>query len=112
MAYAVELTRRAERDLIELYEFLCAKRSSDAQRWFKGLEKAIQKLELHPRRRPTAPESRTADRQLRQALYGNKPNICRVLYEIDESRQTVRVLTIRHGARDLFISRDRIRKQL
>lgn len=111
MAYAVELTRRAERDLVDLYEFLCAEHSAVARRWFNGLEKAIQKLEQLPRRCPSAPESRIADRHVRHVLYGTKPKIYRVIYEIDESHQTVRVLTVRHGARDLLIARDRIGKE-
>jgi mRNA-degrading endonuclease RelE of RelBE toxin-antitoxin system len=34
------------------------------------------------------------------------PNIYRVLYEIDEPNELVRVLTIRHGARDALIARE------
>jgi mRNA-degrading endonuclease RelE of RelBE toxin-antitoxin system len=33
------------------------------------------------------------------SLYGKKPQTYRVIYEIDEQRRTVRVLTIRHAAR-------------
>jgi plasmid stabilization system protein ParE len=111
MAYVVELTRRAERVLVALYEFICAEDSAVARRWFNGLEKAIQKLEQLPRRCPIAPESQIADRQLRHVLYGTKPNIYRVIYKIDESRQTVRVLTVQHRARDLLIARDRVGKE-
>lgn len=38
-------------------------------------------------------------RPLRHLLYGKKPHVYRVLYEIDEPQRTVWVLTIRHGAR-------------
>jgi mRNA-degrading endonuclease RelE of RelBE toxin-antitoxin system len=34
-------------------------------------------------------------RKLRRLLYGPKPHVYRVIYEVDEPRQTVRVLTIR-----------------
>jgi toxin ParE1/3/4 len=37
---------------------------------------------------------------LRHLLYGKKPNVYRVILEIDEARKVVRVLTIRHGAMD------------
>jgi hypothetical protein len=30
-------------------------------------------------------------------LHGRKPHVYRVIYETDESRKKVRVLTIRHG---------------
>lgn len=38
-------------------------------------------------------------RKLRHLLYGRKPHVYRVIYEIDESSCTVWVLTIRHGSR-------------
>jgi mRNA-degrading endonuclease RelE of RelBE toxin-antitoxin system len=41
-----------------------------------------------------------ARRPLRNLLYGAKPHVYRVIYEIDEPRRVVRVLTIRHGAMD------------
>jgi plasmid stabilization system protein ParE len=106
MAYAVELTRRAERDLDNLYEFLSAEDSKVIRRWFNGLENAIYKLQGLPRRCPRAPESRRTSPSLRHFLYGSKPNVYRVLYEVDESRELVRVLTIRHGARDAFTARE------
>ena len=56
-------------------------------------------LERHPYRCSAAPESRTTKRKLWHLLYGKKPHIYRVIYEIDESRRVVWVLTIRHGAR-------------
>lgn len=111
MAYAVELTRRAERDLDDLYEFVSAEGSVLAHVWFSNLEKAIFALERFPRRCPGAPEARRAGCPLRHLLYGTKPNIYRVLYEIDETKKLVRVLTIRHGARDTLIAREGSKKR-
>jgi toxin ParE1/3/4 len=110
MAYAVEFTLRAERDLADLYEFLSAEHSDISRRWFNGLEKAIYKLEKYPGRCPRAPESRRTGRPLRHFLYGTKPNVYRVLYEIDETHRTVWVMTIRHGARDTFMARERAKR--
>ena len=45
------------------------------------------------------PEARKLRRKLRHLLYGNKPHVSRVIYEVDEGGQAVSVLTIRHGAR-------------
>ncbi|SPE34331.1 Plasmid stabilization system [Candidatus Sulfopaludibacter sp. SbA6] len=98
MAYRVELTARARRDLDYLYECIHADESAAAARWYNGLEKAVYRLEQLPRRCPVAPESRRTGRQLRNLLYGGKPHVYRVIYEIDEMEKTVRVLTIRHGA--------------
>ena len=98
MAYLVELTDRAARDLSYLYEWLDAAESVTASRWFNGLEKAVKTLERFPRRCPVAPESNKAKRSLRHLLYGKRPHIYRVIYEIDEPKKLIRVLTIRHGA--------------
>ncbi|MGO9606198.1 MAG: type II toxin-antitoxin system RelE/ParE family toxin [Candidatus Binataceae bacterium] len=65
MAYLVELTLRAERDLDYLYQRISAEDSAQAARWFNGLEDAIYTLERLPRRCPAAPESKKAKRQLR-----------------------------------------------
>ena len=104
MAYLVELTLRAERDLDYLYQRISADDSAAAARWFNGLEAAIYALERLPRRCPPAPESKKAGQKLRHLLFGAKRDVYRVIYEIDESRRAVRVLTIRHAAMDEFIS--------
>jgi plasmid stabilization system protein ParE len=100
MAYRVELTDRAKRDLSALYAQIDAAESSAASRWFNGLEEAVYALAHLPRRCPVAPEGRRAKRPLRHLLYGNKPHVYRAIYEIDESDIVVYVLTIRHGAMD------------
>ena len=38
---------------------------------------------------------------------GSGPTFIAILYEIDEPRQIVWVLTIRHGARDALVERER-----
>jgi len=98
MAYLVELTERAKRDLAGIYEHIRATESAAASRWFDGLETTIYTLENLPLRCPAAPESRKAKRPLRHLLYGKKPHVYRVIYEVEDRRMLVRVLTIRHGA--------------
>ena len=61
---------------------------------------------------PVAPESRKAKRRLRQLLYGVKRDVYRVIYEIDESRKVVCVLTIRHAAWTVHQRRVKICDQL
>src|SRR3989442_14924407 len=100
MAYRVELNTRAERDLDDLYEKINAAESIAAAHLYNGLERAVYALERFPRRCPVAPESRRSRRPLRHLLYGTKPDVYRVIYEIDELKRVVHVLTIRHGARD------------
>ena len=100
MEYAVNLSRRAERDLNELFEFLDASNSAAANRWFNGLENAIYSLERLPRRGARAAEGQRIRRSLRHLLYGNKPDVYRGIYEIYDSTKTILVLGVRHGARD------------
>jgi toxin ParE1/3/4 len=99
MTYLVELTARAARDLETLYREMNAAESGAAARWYNGLEQTVYALARFPQRCPIAPEARKAKRNLRHLLYGKKPQIYRAIYEVDERRQTVWVLTIRHGAR-------------
>ncbi len=98
MAYRVEFAARAVRDLEILYLEKNAAESTAAARWYNGLEQALHALETHPNRCPVAPEARKVKRRLRQLLYGFRPHVYRVIYEVDERRQEVSVLTIRHGA--------------
>jgi toxin ParE1/3/4 len=100
MEYVVELTERAARDLHALYKRISAAESLAAADWYNGLEKAVSSLERSPRRGPRASETERTKHFLRHLLYGKKPHVYRVIYEIDERQRIVRVLTIRHGARE------------
>lgn len=106
MAYLVEFSARATRDLELLYLEKNAAESQLAARWYNGLEEAVDALGSHPHRCPLAPESGKLRRKLRQLLYGKKPHVYRVLYEPDEDRRAVWVLAIRHGARQSLKSSD------
>lgn len=98
MAYAVNLTVRAERDLEEIYEHIHAAESAAARRWFESLKREISTLQEHPNRCPVAPESK----KIRHLLYGRTPRIYRVIYLVVEDQKHVYVLHIRHGARRRF----------
>jgi toxin ParE1/3/4 len=99
MTYLVEFTSRAVRDLEILYVEKNAVESYTAARWYNNLEQAVYALALHPHRCPFAPETRRIKRKLRHLLYGKKPHVYRVIYEVDEKWRSVLVLAIRHGAR-------------
>ena len=96
MTYRVEISFRAERDLRHLYRHIQAPHSFDATAWFNGLENLIASLDEFPQRGGIVPE----DGRLRQVLYGRAPRAYRVIYAIDERLRVVRVVHIRHGARD------------
>jgi toxin ParE1/3/4 len=99
MAYHIEFADRAARDLEALYVERNAAESEAASRWYNGMEGAVYALATYPDRSPMAPEARKLRRELRHLLYGKKPHVYRVIYEVDKRRQTVWVLTVRHGAR-------------
>ena len=99
MPYEIKFAARAARDLEILYLEKNTEESQAAARWFNGLEGAVFALEEFPHRHPVAPESRKVKRRMRHLLYGKKPHVYRVIYEVEERRQIVWVLTIRHGAR-------------
>jgi toxin ParE1/3/4 len=95
MAYRVELTARAGRNLRRIYRTIHAEDSAQAWTWFDGLERAVLNLDEHPSRCPPTPE----DAALRHLLYGAKPDTYRIIFRIDERSHLVTVLHIRHGAR-------------
>jgi toxin ParE1/3/4 len=100
IAYLVEFSRRAARDLANLYSHINAKESAGAARWFNGLEETILHLEHSPRLEVVTHEDDT----LRQLIYGNKPHFYRVIYEVDDASNLVTVLQIRHGRQRAFRS--------
>ncbi len=102
MTYRVELAARAVRDLEILYLQKNAAESAAAANWFNGLENAVMSLADYPYRCPVAPESRKLKRKLRHLLFGKKPHVYRVVFDVDDKQQRVWVLTIRHGARQRF----------
>jgi toxin ParE1/3/4 len=96
VAYRVELTVRAVRDLDRLYDRIEVEDSARAARWFDGLDAAILSLGDQPLRCSATPE----DKGLRHLLYGEKPHVYRVIFKVDGRRRVVAVLHIRHGARE------------
>lgn len=65
---------------------------------FEELLDCLYSLEQLPYRCLLAREAAEARREIRCLLFGNRKYAYRILYEIDEVRQTVWILHIRHGA--------------
>jgi len=95
MAYEIRLAPQAVRDLRGIYQFIRAEDSAVARLWFLGLEAAVFSLDSMPYRGPVTPERAS----LRHLLYGNRPDIYRIIYSVDEDTRVVSVAQIRHGAR-------------
>lgn len=99
MAYRVEIARRAEADLEELYRWVVERAPQRGARWFNGLERAVLSLDQHPKRCPVAPESFDAEDPVRVLTYGRKPHGYRVFFTVDDDAEIVCVLHVRRGAR-------------
>ena len=95
MEYRVSLTARTARDLELIYEFIQAEGSDKAFTWFNDLVAKIQSLERYPERGSIVPESK----KYRQLLFGKKPDVYRIVYEVAKRQRAVLIVQIRHGAR-------------
>jgi plasmid stabilization system protein ParE len=101
MAYRVELSQRAARDIEEAFDYIHCRAPLNAYRWREGLERRLRRLERSPHAFGFAPENEVAKANVRQFLYG----AYRVLYTV--RGVSVFVLTVRHGAR-LFLTGEEI----
>jgi len=95
MAYRVSFTRRARRDYLQLYDSINAAASVPAQLWMDRLDQTIAVLSVTPRSGVVTHENPT----VRQLIYGKKPHLYRILYDIDDADQRVNILSIWHGRR-------------
>jgi len=98
MAFRVELSDQAQRDISAIYDWLRSQQAGDTgERWFLALRAAIGSLADLPSRCPMAPENRDAPVEVRQLLYGRRPHTYRVLFAIEGD--VVQILHIRHARR-------------
>jgi plasmid stabilization system protein ParE len=104
MTYEVHLQPLAESDLEEAYLWAAKYAPETADRWLTRFERAIGTLSEHPERCGFAPERNRLKRDLRQLLFGRKPNVFRVVFVIEA--QAVRVIRIRRAGRRALRSTD------
>src|SRR5712692_9080697 len=95
MAYLVNITARAERDLAHLFKDINATDSAAARKWYLGLAAKILSLGRKPSRCPVTRENP----HLRHLLFGRKPHVYRVIYSVIEKPKQVEVIKIHQGAR-------------
>ena len=102
MAYQVALADSAKADANRIYDWVVERAPVRGPEWFEELIDTLYSLKQLPNRCPLAREAEEAKRDIRCLLFGKRRGIYRILYEVDEKRQTVWILHIRHGAlRDL-----------
>lgn len=106
MSYRLVVQRLARRDLEGYYLYAARRAPLTASRWYDRFKEALRQLANHPKRFGFAPENRKVELELRQFLFGRKPNVYRVIFTIEPD--IVRVLLIRRGQRR-FLTRTEIK---
>jgi plasmid stabilization system protein ParE len=69
MTREVDLTRRARRDVEEIYEWIAERSRDGANRWYAAFLQALEGLAANPEGKGLAPESREFDQEVRQAFF-------------------------------------------
>lgn len=98
MKYEVVIVPSAEGELEAAYLWILTQAPEAAANWYNGVLDAIVTLETFPERCPLAPESRAFDHDIRQLIHGKRHHAYRILFDV--TGRTVRILHIRHGARE------------
>jgi plasmid stabilization system protein ParE len=99
--YTVELTEVAEIEVDGIYLYLSRRSPEAAHNWHAGLKAALAKLETFPTGYPSAREDTGyPNRTVRRLMYGHYRILFFVVEPGEETMGTVRVLHVRHGARN------------
>ncbi len=91
--FRVDITKAAEADVAEIWEYIAQDKPDAATAFILRLEEQIGALEGFPERCPLAPENELLGAAYRHLLYGNY----RTIFKIVGSR--VIILRVLHGAR-------------
>jgi len=104
MKYCVVVQPPALEDLEEAYLWAAQRAPQTAARWYNRFRLALQTLDSNPDRCALAPEDAEVEPEIRQFLFGKKPNVFRALFTIDEN--TVRILHIRRASRRIMTAEE------
>jgi len=100
MAYRVEASEPAERDLRDALTYLVERSPDAAARWFEAMEQGLERLRHMPQRCPVAAENEQVERiTVRQLIVGRRRGRYRVLFAVEEPDRVL-VLRVQHGAQD------------
>lgn len=91
--FRVRITRAAERDIEETWNFIAHDSPEEADKFVRRLEEQIETLETFPEKCPLLPENEILETHYRHLLYGNYRSVFRI------ARKTVYVLRVIHDAR-------------
>ena len=91
--FRVRITRAAERDIEETWNFIADDSAEEADKLLRRLEEQIETLERFPERCPLIPENEILGTRYRHLLYANYRTVFRI------ARNTVYVIRVIHSAR-------------
>jgi plasmid stabilization system protein ParE len=97
MKYRVIVQRLALEDLNGAFAWAAGNAPATAIRWLDRFHSVLRGLDTNPQRCPHAREQRKVDVELREILFGRRPNVYRVIFLIEAD--CVRVLRIRRAQR-------------
>ena len=106
MSHTVVTTERAAGDIEEAAAWWAREHSVEqADHWYQAIRAAIAGLATFPERCPLAAESKSLHYEVRELHFGvaSRPTH-RIVFAV--VRDTVLVLTVRHGARDVLRPND------
>jgi len=106
MAFRVSLSAPAESDAYAAFEHVRDVAPMHAERWLVRLFQAILSLEEMPARCAIIPEARELGFIARHLLYGKGKGIYRIIFDIHDDEQHVRVLRVWHASRDAITAAD------
>ncbi len=104
MCFTVNITRRADGDVAAAEAAVSQLGAAALNRWRSRLLRVIEILERDPHRYPESEDAANVGLDLREAIYGRKPQLHRVLFTIDD--QTVTIHRVRHAAQDRLTEDD------
>jgi plasmid stabilization system protein ParE len=91
--FQVKITRTAEGDLKEIWDYIGKDSPREAVRFITRIEQQLTTLEQYPERCPSVPENEVLGTGYRHILLGDYRTIFRI------SQKTVYILRIIHGSR-------------
>lgn len=98
MPYRTEFTKRSARAVNDTLEWLGNRSPEAADQFFDQLQEQLQKLRDNPERYPSAEEAAEFGFDLREATFGKKRSVYRVLFTIEG--EFVRITHVRRATMD------------
>ncbi len=96
--YQVEITKAAETDIQEIFQYIASDNETAAVKLINEIERQIESLEQFPLRCPVIPEARELGKEYRHIIYGNY----RTIFRIDGSKAII--MRVIHAARLLSLT--------